>query len=227
MKKYALIVAGGSGSRINAGMPKQFIVVGGKPLLMHTIRKFHDYDNNIESIVVLPGKQIEAWKCLCLEYSFNVTHRICTGGERRFDSVRNGLAEIDGNGIVFIHDGVRPFVSIETLARCFETASRSGNAVPVYPVTESLRKIESGKNVSVDRTKFFTVQTPQTFKVNLIKKAYHQDYSPLFTDDAAVLESTGKKINLVDGNPENIKITYPNDLIFSEILLRSRESVHQ
>jgi 2-C-methyl-D-erythritol 4-phosphate cytidylyltransferase len=222
MKKYVLIVAGGLGLRINAGTPKQFIVAGGKPLLMHTIQNFFEYDSKTEIIVVLPENQIETWKNLCSQHSFGIKHRICPGGERRFDSVSNGLTEIKGNGIVFIHDGVRPFVSHDTLSRCFETASNHGNAIPVYPVTESLRKLDFGKNISVDRSKYYTVQTPQTFKVSLIKKAYNQEYSPLFTDDASVLESIGKSINLVDGNPENIKITYPHDLLFSEILLQKQ-----
>jgi 2-C-methyl-D-erythritol 4-phosphate cytidylyltransferase len=222
MKKYALIVAGGSGSRMNAGIPKQFIVLGGKPLLMHTMQSFFDFDNTIEIIIVLPGDQTEIWKDLCSQHSFDIKHRICAGGEKRFDSVSNGLGEIKDNGIVFIHDGVRPFVSHETLTRCYETASKTGNAIPVYPVTESLRIMEFGKNIAVDRSKYYIVQTPQTFKVSLIKKAYNQEYSPLFTDDASVLESIGKSINLVDGNPENIKITYPHDLLFSEILLQNQ-----
>lgn len=218
MKKYALIVAGGTGSRMNADTPKQFMTVGGKPILMFTIETFYGYDKEVEIIVVLPENQIDAWGRLCAEYSFAIKHSLCLGGEKRFFSVKNGLSGISRNGVVFIHDGVRPLVTRETLERCYLMAVKKGNAIPVVPVTESLRKLEFGKNTAVDRSKFFLVQTPQTFKVKVIKDAYNQEYSPLFTDDASVLESVGKTINVVDGNYENIKITYPHDLKLAEIL---------
>jgi 2-C-methyl-D-erythritol 4-phosphate cytidylyltransferase len=218
MKKFVLIVAGGTGSRMEAGSPKQFLLVAQKPILIHTIEIFIKYDPAIEIVVILPEHQMEAWEKLCRDYSFTAPHKICFGGEKRYHSVKNGLSEIEGGGIVFIHDGVRPLVSIDTLDRCFTTAAQKGNAIPVAPVTESLRKVELGKNSAVDRSKYFLIQTPQTFKVKDIKKAYEQDYSPFFTDDASVLEATGKTINLVDGNRENIKITYPEDLENAEIL---------
>jgi 2-C-methyl-D-erythritol 4-phosphate cytidylyltransferase len=219
MKKFVLIVAGGNGSRMETGSPKQFLLIGGKPILMHTIEVFIKYDRAIEVIVILPERQMGNWENLCSDCSFTIPHKICIGGEKRFHSVKNGLSEIEGNGVVFIHDGVRPLVSIDTLDRCFTLAHKKGNAIPVVPVTESLRKVELGKNTAVDRSKFFLVQTPQTFKVKDIKEAYEQDYSPFFTDDASVLESMGKAINLVDGNRENIKITYLMDLAFVKALL--------
>jgi|WetSurMetagenome_2_1015567.scaffolds.fasta_scaffold31725_3 2-C-methyl-D-erythritol 4-phosphate cytidylyltransferase len=221
MKKFVLIVAGGNGVRMDARSPKQFLLVAGKPILMQTIMCFFNYDPNAEIVVVLPGQQIETWKNLCQNHSFTIAHRICPGGEKRFYSVKNGLSEIEEEGVVFIHDGVRPLVSNETLDRCFKTALQKGNAIPVVPVTESLRKIEAGKNTSVDRSRYFLVQTPQTFLVKEIKKAYEQEYSPYFTDDASVLEATGKAINLVDGNRENIKITYPHDLVIASSLLEN------
>jgi 2-C-methyl-D-erythritol 4-phosphate cytidylyltransferase len=221
MKKFVLIVAGGNGVRMDASSPKQFLLVAGKPILMQTIKCFFNYDPNAEIVVVLPDQQIETWKKLCQNYSLTIAHKICPGGEKRFYSVKNGLSEIEEDGIVFIHDGVRPLVSNETLNRCFRTALKKGNAIPVVPVTESLRKVEAGKNTSVDRSRFFLVQTPQTFLVKKIKKAYEQEYSPYFTDDASVLEATGKAINLVDGNRENIKITYPHDLVIASSLLEN------
>jgi 2-C-methyl-D-erythritol 4-phosphate cytidylyltransferase len=219
MKKFALIVAGGHGVRMDAEMPKQFLEVAGKPILMHTIGCFYNYDPETELIVVLPGLQIKTWGNLCSRYSLNIAHKVCPGGEKRFFSVKNGLSEINDDGIVFIHDGVRPLVSAETLDRCYNTTIQKGNAIPVVPVTESLRKMEAGKNYAVDRSHYFLVQTPQTFIVNEIKKAYGQEYSPYFTDDASVLEATGATINIVDGNRENFKITYPHDLNFAASLL--------
>jgi 2-C-methyl-D-erythritol 4-phosphate cytidylyltransferase len=177
------------------------------------------YDWQIEFILVLPKNQIESWKSLCEKHKFDLKHKIAFGGETRFDSVKNGLEQISSEGIVFIHDGVRPLVSEKTIENCFETALEKGNALPVIPVSESIRMVEASGNCSVDRSKYFLVQTPQTFKVQLIKKAYQQANSNTFTDDASVLESFGEAIYLVDGNRENIKITFPEDLVYAEIFL--------
>lgn len=222
MKKFVVIVAGGSGSRMGTEVPKQFLELCGKPVLMHTIQVFYDFDPESKIILVLPESQQEFWAGLCMKHSFEITHQIATGGETRFYSVRNGLSLIDAEGIVFIHDGVRPLVSKKTLDRCLETASKSGNAIPVLPVTESLRKIAGNENISIDRSLYFSVQTPQTFRSKQIWEAFRQDYDPAFTDDASVVEKAGFAVAMVEGNQENIKITNPTDLIVAEALLRSQ-----
>lgn len=221
MKKFVLIVAGGSGSRMGAEIPKQFMELLGKPVLMHTLEVFHKYDANAELILVLPEMQKDYWSGLCGNHVFSIPHQVVSGGDNRFLSVRNGLRKIDGEGIVFIHDGVRPLVSPETLGRCFEMALKSGNAIPVLPVNESLRKTESDQTISVDRSLYFSVQTPQTFRTGQILEAFRQAYDPAFTDDASVAEKAGFSIHLVEGNRENIKITSPSDLIVAEAFLQA------
>jgi len=220
MKNFVIIVAGGSGSRMGTEIPKQFLELFGKPVLMHTIQVFHDFDPESKIILVLPEEQQQFWKGLCLKHSFSLVHQVVSGGKTRFHSVQNGLSQIDGEGIVFIHDGVRPLVSRETLSRCLETALKSGNAIPVLPVTESLRKLEDEQNISVDRSKYFSVQTPQTFRRDQILEAFQQEFDSAFTDDASVAEKAGFSIHMVEGNRENIKITTPIDLIVAEALLR-------
>ena len=222
MKKFAIIVAGGSGTRMGSEIPKQFIRICGKPVLMHTITAFNDFDPEAQIILVLPQSQFAFWDELCSKYSFTLQHQIVEGGETRFNSVKNGLSKISGNGIVFIHDGVRPLVSNETLARCAETAEKCGNAIPVVSVNESLRKTDGNTNCSVDRSCYFSVQTPQTFQSEQILKAFEQDFDPLFTDDASVAEKAGFKIFMVEGNRENIKITTPVDLILAEAILSGK-----
>jgi len=222
MTNYALIVAGGSGSRMNADVPKQFLLLNDKPVLMHTIERFHEYDNAIEIIVVLPEAQFELWESLCREYKFSIRHQLVAGGSVRFESVKNGLSRIQGDGIVAIHDGVRPLVSLETIGRCFEIARLKGNAIPVMPVIESLRMIDGENSKAVDRSSFVTIQTPQVFSISDIKSAYNQSFNEVFTDDASVLEAAGLAINLVEGNIENIKITHPADLILAGMLIKNR-----
>ena len=224
MKKFAVIVAGGSGSRMGSEIPKQFLELLGKPVLMHTIEVFRRFDPHSEIIVVLPEHQIDFWKELCKNHSFNSEHQVVCGGETRFHSVSNGLAKINESGIVFIHDGVRPLVSNETLKRCSEMAELRGNAIPVLAVNESLRKVEGESNISVDRSQYVSVQTPQTFRSEQILKAFQQEYDPLFTDDASVAEKAGFEIHLVEGNRENIKITTPVDLIVAEAILSKSAS---
>lgn len=215
MKKLALIVAGGSGSRMKGELPKQFLELNGKPVLIRTFEAFLKYDRNIQFVLVLPEVQLINWKKLCVKYDFNLKHSLVPGGETRFHSVKNGLSEINGNGIVFIHDGVRPLVSVQTIENCYKTANEKGNALPVVSPSESVRELINGGSRAVDRSRFFLVQTPQTFNISVIKKAYEQDYLEKFTDDASVLENTGQQINLVAGNRENIKITYPEDLLIA------------
>lgn len=221
MNLYALIVAGGSGNRMNSDIPKQFMLLGNKPVLMHTIERFKQYNQQIKIILVLPESQFKYWHELCEGYQFEVVHEVVAGGEERFYSVKNGLDTIREKGIVFIHDGVRPLVSIDTINRCYTTTIEKGNAVPVLPVIESLRKIDNTKNKIVDRRNYVIIQTPQVFHTEEIKMAYNLEYLPTFTDDTSVLENTGVKINLVEGNRENIKITHPIDLTIANILLNT------
>lgn len=219
MKKFVIIVAGGSGKRMGSEIPKQFLNLNGEPVLMHTIRVFYQFDPGCRLILVLPESQQEYWKALCTAHRFALPHQVVSGGETRFHSVKNGLAQITDDGIIFIHDGVRPLVSQATISRCYEAAVAHGNAIPVLPVTESLRKLEGDSSIAVDRSQFFSVQTPQTFQSHQIINAYRQDYHPAFTDDASVAEKAGYTVHLVEGNRENIKITTPEDLTVAEALL--------
>ncbi len=223
MKKFALIVAGGEGRRMGNSLPKQFLNLLGEPILMHTIRVFHQFDQEVKIIVALPEDQITMWKELCQHADFTIAHQLVAGGRTRFHSVKNGLEAIHEEGIVFIHDGVRPLVSNETIGRCLAATGEHSNAIPVVPVTESLREVVSGKSQTVDRSNVFIVQTPQTFQVSIIKNAYRQEYDPRFTDDASVLEQAGYPVHTVEGNFENIKITRPVDLLMAETLTRYSE----
>ena len=200
-------------------IPKQFLPVCGKPVLMRTIEAFYTYDNQIHVILVLPVSQQEYWWELCQTYNFNLPHEIADGGDTRFHSVSNGLALVDGEGLVGIHDGVRPFVSQEVIARCFAEAVQKKAVIPVIGVVETVRCLEGEDSVTVPRDKYKLVQTPQVFDVALLKQAYHQDYTDMFTDDASVVEALGEKVYLVEGNRENIKLTTPFDLKLAEMLV--------
>jgi 2-C-methyl-D-erythritol 4-phosphate cytidylyltransferase len=212
MEKHALIVAGGSGNRMGSNVPKQFLLLNGLPVLMHTMNRFWHFDNKMDQTLVLPEAQFAYWQQLCVQFQFKVPHRLVAGGSVRFNSVKNGLASISGDGLVAIHDGVRPLVSRPTLLRCFEMAREKGNAIPALPLIETLREVSPEANQAADRSRFVGIQTPQVFDVKLIKEAYSLPYNPAFTDDAMVLEQLGRPINLVDGNRENIKITHASDL---------------
>lgn len=204
---------------MNTEVPKQFLLLAGEPVLMHAIRVFHLFDPGMTLYVVLPEIHIPRWKELCREHSFTIAHHLVTGGETRFGSVKNALEQTGDKGLVAIHDGVRPLVSVETLKRTFEEAGKSGNAIPVIPVDESIRETGAGGNREVMRDNLRIVQTPQVFRLELIKKAYDSALHENFTDDATVLESIGETIHLVEGNPENIKITHPSDLCCAEAIL--------
>lgn len=220
MKKYAIIVAGGSGKRMGSIVPKQFLLLQGKPVLMHTINAFRKFDSSMKIIVVLPESQIERWNELCAEYSFDVEHSITTGGASRFESVKKGLELVDSEGLVGVHDGVRPLVLGETLNRCYIEASAYGSAVPVSDAKESVRIVnEKGLSHAIDRSTVRMVQTPQVFKSRILKDVYKQEFKPFFTDDASVVEASGIQIHLSNGNKENIKITTPDDMIYAEALL--------
>ena len=218
--KTAIIVAGGKGERMNAEIPKQFLEIHGKPILMHTLEVFRRYDASMELILVLPSVQIEFWKELCKKHAFDIPHQIVSGGQTRFQSVKNGLKATRSNLLIAVHDGVRPLVSIDTIERCFDEAEKSGAAIPVIDLVESIRQISENESFSVDRSAYKLVQTPQVFESELLKKAYEQEFTPLFTDDASVVEALGTKIQLVEGNRENIKITTEFDLKIAESLIK-------
>ena len=219
--KSAIIVAGGKGERMQTNIPKQFIEIQGKPILMHTIETFLHFDLTMQIIVVLPSTQIDFWNELCKKHAFVVNHNIVAGGQTRFQSVKNGLNAVQSPALVAVHDGVRPLVTGETINRCFEVAEKTGNAIPVVDLVDSIRQTTENGSNSVDRKDFKLVQTPQVFDAELLKNAYKQDFSELFTDDASVVENLGVNINLVEGNRENIKITTSFDLILAEVLLKS------
>jgi len=219
LKKITLIVAGGSGKRMNANIPKQFLSLGGIPVLMHTLNVFRKFDQQMRIILALPENQLLTWQQLCRQYGCTVDHEIRQGGETRFHTIRNCLEIIPGHCLVAVHDGVRPLVSLETIGRCFDTARKFGNAVPCIEIPETLRKITGKGNIQVDRSLYRLIQTPQVFDSNILKKAYLQKYRKRYTDDAGVVEDMGYTINLVDGNPENIKITYEKDLKMAASLL--------
>jgi 2-C-methyl-D-erythritol 4-phosphate cytidylyltransferase len=224
MKKYAIIVAGGKGVRMGNEIPKQFLILQGKPVLMHSIERFYSYDTSIEIIVVLPSSQIDYWKELCYNHHFTIKHNIIAGGEQRFFSVRNGLDAItDINSVVAIHDGVRPLVSPETIDRCFEMACEKGNAIPAIGVVDSVRVQNTGGNEILDRNMLHLIQTPQTFQTKILKEAFLQPWHAGFTDDATVVEALGQTINLVEGNRQNIKVTTPIDLIIAEAIMVNGE----
>lgn len=227
---YVVIVAGGKGLRMGGDVPKQFLLLGGKPVLMRTIERFHAFDAQLQIILVLPPNQQGYWHELCLAHHFKLPYLLADGGATRFESVRNGLALIpnDAQGVVAVHDGVRPMVSVKVIERCFAMACKAQAVIPVTPVVETLRQImPDGASQTVNRDAYRLVQTPQTFDLQLLKQAYQQPYSTAFTDDASVVEALGMQITMVEGNKENIKITTPFDLDVCERLLHSTHSAAQ
>ena len=226
MKKYAIIVAGGKGLRMGGELPKQFIPVEGRPVLMRTLDAFHAFDSIIEIILVLPRDHQPYWQELCREYQFAVPHRIADGGATRFHSVQNGLALVDEpEALVAVHDGVRPFVSPEVIEACYREAEAHGAVVPVIPVVETVRHLLPEGSVTVPRDAYRLVQTPQTFRTSLLRRAYEQPFCEAFTDDASVVEALGEAVYLVEGNRENIKLTTPYDLIVAKALVESSKII--
>lgn len=205
-------------------VPKQFLRLAGRPVILHSISAFAEFDPNVRIILVLPPDQFSQWERIAAEFRVSLPVRITNGGETRFESVKNGLSLIPDNeeAIVAVHDAVRPLVAQRTISGSFKAAERYGNAVPAIPLSDSIRQIDSSRSVAVDRSRYCLIQTPQCFEVNLLKRAYAQDYKYIFTDDASVVESLGVQIHLVDGNPDNFKLTTPNDLVVAEALLAHR-----
>lgn len=226
MERFAILMAGGQGLRMGGDVPKQFLPLGGRPVLMHTIDRFREVFPDMHIIVVLPQGQHDYWHDLCRRHHLEGGFLTAPGGDTRFHSVLNGLNAIPADvseGLVGVHDGVRPFVSRDTLRRCYEEAARSGTAVPVTPVVETLRHVSpDGESMTVPRSDYRLVQTPQVFSLALLRQAYRQPYAPQFTDDASVVEALGERITLVEGNRENIKLTTPADLLLAKGIMEAR-----
>lgn len=225
MKKYAIIVAGGSGTRMGAAIPKQYLEVGGQPILMHTLSVFNKTDSSIDLILVIPEHDFSLWNELCHKFGFGVPHRLVKGGKSRFQSVKNGLDAIqDSQGLVAIHDGVRPFVNPNVIAESFEKAEEMGSAIAVVALKDSIRKLtDDERSFFQERQYFRLVQTPQTFQISKIKKAFEAVELHHFTDDATVYEHQGWQVFLISGNHENIKITTPEDMEYASFLFQKRD----
>lgn len=217
-RKYcAVVVAGGKGTRAGGDLPKQFQYIAGEPLLMHTLRAFHEYDYRVRIVLVLPEDHVSLWDELCEKHRFDVPHGVVQGGETRFHSVKNGLKEVSEEETVAIHDGARPLVTTELIGRCFDTAFQQGvGVIPVVDEVNSVRMVTEEGSRSVDRTRLKIVQTPQAFPADVLKRAYKVEFNPSFTDDASVAEQSGIPIRLIEGEEMNLKITTPFDLIIAE-----------
>lgn len=222
MQEFVIIVAGGSGSRMKSDLPKQFLPVGGRPVLMRTIETFRAYSQQLVIRLVLPESQFDFWRSLCREYNFTADYELVAGGATRFHSVQNGLGSIDAReGLVAVHDGVRPFVNDAIISAGFQSAAVNGTAVTCVDLKDSARVVlPNGTNQAVNRADYRLIQTPQTFRLDWMRKAFQTDYLAHFTDCASVLEEAGYPIFLIEGAYENIKITTPEDLLWAEAFLK-------
>lgn len=212
MQRSTILVAGGIGTRMGGPIPKQFMLLKGRPLLCWTIEAFHRYDATMPVIVVLPKEQVTVWRTLCIGHSFLIDHLVVAGGKERFHSVREGLEQVAHDGLVAVHDGVRPLVGVGLIERCFRAAEAYGAAIPVVPITSSVREVDGDASRPIDRSRLRAVQTPQCFRTGLLRKAFELPYEPAFTDEATLVERTGAHVHLVDGEERNIKVTTPLDL---------------
>lgn len=224
MKYYAIIVAGGSGTRMNTAQAKQFLLLNDLPILMHTINAFYKCDVNPEIVLVLNIDQHQYWADLCTKYQYTVPHQLVKGGEQRYHSVKNGLKVIKGSAIVAVHDAVRPLVSAKLIKDSFQVAEAEGNAVAAVRPVDSIRMAQADSTTAINREDVHLIQTPQTFQLAQLRKAYQQPFRNGFTDDASVVEMAGFKIQLIEGERENIKITYPIDLELAGLLLQKKGS---
>jgi 2-C-methyl-D-erythritol 4-phosphate cytidylyltransferase len=220
MKRYAILVGGGSGSRMQQDIPKQFLLVAGKPVLMHTLEAFYQSEPRPEIIVVLNVDYHEYWEKLCKTHQFNIPHTLVKAGQERFFSVKNGLKLVKGKALVAIHDAVRPSIKKEKIEEAFNYAEVNGNAVLAIQSKDSVRLSDTKGNKALARELVYLIQTPQIFTSNVLQKAYQQEFRTSFTDDASVVEHAGVAIHLVEGDPKNIKITYPEDLALAEVFIR-------
>lgn len=226
MEKYVVITAGGKGKRMQSSVPKQLMEIAGKPMLLHVFERFLAYSDSLRYVLVLPEAYHGEWKSICNRYHFTTPHTVTGNGPTRFHSVKNGLKHVPHNALVAIHDGARPLVSVETISTAFFFAEKMGNAVPVTAITESVRIKDQALSTPLPRERVKVVQTPQCFRSTQIKKAYDVSYQESFTDDATVLEASGERVYLTDGNTENIKITSPSDKIIAEALLSENTRVN-
>jgi 2-C-methyl-D-erythritol 4-phosphate cytidylyltransferase len=224
MKYYAIIVAGGSGSRMRTTIAKQFLLLEGKPILMHTLEIFHKCNLQPEILLVLNIHEHHHWEQLCEQYNFKVPHQVIKGGEQRFHSVMNGLKATKGKSIIAVHDAVRPLLSTNLIEHSFKTAEEKGTAVAAIHPTDSVRSLKGDKNEALNRDEIYLIQTPQAFQSDLLKKAYKQPYRNSYTDDASVVEQAGYKIHLIEGERENIKITHPFDLEIASMYMHKKSS---
>jgi 2-C-methyl-D-erythritol 4-phosphate cytidylyltransferase len=223
-KKVAIIVAGGTGQRMGSVVPKQFLEIQGKPILLHTIDQFVAAFSDIQLVVVLPEGYVQEGKDLLAKNGFTNNIVFVSGGDTRFQSVKNGLAQVKESSIVFVHDAVRCLLTPALIQRCYQQALEKGSAIPAVSSTDSVRLLKADKNEFFDREKVMLIQTPQTFQSDLILAAFDQSFNPSFTDEANVVEANGKAVYLVDGEFENIKITRPLDLAIAEYILAKRFS---
>jgi 2-C-methyl-D-erythritol 4-phosphate cytidylyltransferase len=224
-KTYAIIVAGGSGSRMQSALPKQFIELCGEPVLMHTIRAFYKSQSSPQIILALHGSYHDLWAQFCTKHNFTIPHKITTGGQTRFHSIKNAIATItDEDVLIAVHDAVRPLVSADIINEAYRCAAEKGTAVTAIKSRDSIRQINGDGSESLNRDNIYLVQTPQTFQSALLKKAYEQPYTDKFTDDASVVEQSGVAITLIEGDYSNIKITFPEDIIIAEALMKTLNS---
>lgn len=222
MINYLIVVAGGTGTRMQGLIPKQFLELSGKPVIVQTLRRFIEFDPGIRVVVVMHPEYVQYWNDLLGTMDFHIPHQVVAGGEERFHSVKEGIRALgEADGVVGIHDAVRPLVSLRTIRNAYEAAAQSGAAIPVVSMNESIREVSTSGSMAVNRVAFRMVQTPQCFRLDLLRYAYEQSYKPEFTDDASVVEAAGHAIQLVEGNRENIKLTTPTDLIVAQALLDS------
>ena len=219
MKRYAIIVAGGSGQRMESLVPKQFMELNQKPVLMHTIEKFYSAASSIHIVVVLPKTHHSVWVTLCQKHQFSIPHQICEGGASRFQSVRNGLKLCVEEAIIAVHDGVRPLINPDLILTLYHEAELNSAVIPVCPMSESIRKTQGEGSKALDRSQYYSVQTPQCFSSVILHRAYQQDEQETFTDDASVVEALGKDVHLFTGDQRNIKLTTPEDFVFAQALL--------
>ena len=220
MKRYAILVAGGSGQRMKSPVPKQFMELNQKPVLMHTIEKFYSAASSIHIVVVLPKSHHSVWATLCQKHQFSIPHQICEGGPSRFQSVRNGLELCVEDSIIAVHDGVRPLIHPDLILNLYCEAEANSAVIPVCPILESIRKVDEKVSKALDRSQYYSVQTPQCFSSDMLKIAYQQTEQSTFTDDASVVEALGKGVHLIKGDRMNIKLTTPEDFVFAEALLK-------
>lgn len=219
MNKYAIIVAGGSGKRMDAIGPKQFLLLNQKPIVLYSLEAFYKYSSDIEQILVLHPTYISLWEGICNEFQITIPHKVVVGGETRFHSVKNGLDSISTEGLVAVHDAARPMINSTFIEKLFTEAALFDSAIPGIAVNDTIRQMDRNATQQLDRNTLRAIQTPQVFKVSDLKKAYQQDYAAKFTDDASVMQSAGYSLHITEGLQANIKVTYPNDLILAEALL--------